>query len=121
MYFGKQINDVTTGRYPNGVGPFVEMIPTFAALNRNLKTGDVELQPQEFTLTVYPNPASRFVVVQSEKYFDRIELLDLLGRRIQYEETSHRSRSVLNLSDVRAGLYVLRVDGAAVRLLRIVK
>ena len=59
--FGEQISDISTGRFPNGTGAFVQMSPTFAAQNEAGTTGgeteDRSEIPNEFTLEQnYPNP-----------------------------------------------------------------
>ncbi len=59
--FGEQTTDISTGRYPNGTGTFVQMTPTFSTQNMNGITGIVDNQqielPQEYTLAQnYPNP-----------------------------------------------------------------
>lgn len=58
--FGEQITDLSTGRYPNGTGSFVLMVPTFEAENTqgitDVNDSDYE-QPNDFVLNQnYPNP-----------------------------------------------------------------
>jgi len=58
--FGPQKPDTTTGRYPNGTGDFVEMLPTFGAENTDLIISygeDIMVADAEFTLEQNrPNP-----------------------------------------------------------------
>jgi len=58
--FGPQKPDTTTGRYPNGTGDFVEMLPTFGAENTDLIISygeDLMVADAEFTLEQNrPNP-----------------------------------------------------------------
>lgn len=62
--FGVQTTDVTTGRYPNGTGPFMELFPTPNAVNM-LTHVEEEILNQSFQL--FPNPASSEVFVKVEQ------------------------------------------------------
>jgi len=58
--FLQQKPDTTTGRYPNGTGDFIEMLPTFGAMNTNyltvIENNDLSLN-KGFTLEQnHPNP-----------------------------------------------------------------
>ncbi len=59
--FGEQTTDISTGRYPNGTGSFIEMSPTFSTENQDGLTGiEDDTQPElpsEFNLAQnFPNP-----------------------------------------------------------------
>jgi len=55
--FGQQYADTTTGRFPNGTGDFILMLPTFGMENDFGITDIDELQQDNlFTLNGYPNP-----------------------------------------------------------------
>lgn len=57
--FLQQKPDTTTGRYPNGTGNFIEMLPTFGAMNNNLITSveeNILSGNTSFNLENYPNP-----------------------------------------------------------------
>ncbi len=59
--FGVQSADTTFGRYPNGTGPFIRMLPTFAAENTNELVGinDHNIYNEKPSLSqYYPNPFS---------------------------------------------------------------
>ncbi len=59
--FLQQKEDTTTGRYPNGTGNFIMMLPTFSAMNTNSLVGveeSVLSNNTSFTLENYPNPFS---------------------------------------------------------------
>lgn len=59
--FSEQTTNISTGRYPNGTGPFIQMNPTYAAQNCDSTTG---IKPDELTIASnkfileqnYPNP-----------------------------------------------------------------
>lgn len=57
--FGQQKSDTTTGRYPNGTGDFMEMLPTFGAENNGDITAVSEIIPSAIDVQLnqnYPNP-----------------------------------------------------------------
>lgn len=57
--FGPQKADTSTGRFPNGTGDFIEMLPTFGAENTNILTIVENTVSTVFELEQnYPNPFS---------------------------------------------------------------
>ncbi len=58
---------------------------------------------------VYPNPAHDILVVESkDRMFDRIEIYDLLGKKVRSVDPTS-ARVSLDLSELAHGMYVLRV------------
>jgi len=57
---------------------------------------------------VYPNPASNFVQIQSEKPLKSIELYDIQGRLLLVKETINKNETI-NLSEQTSGIYLLKV------------
>ena len=53
--FSGQATDITTGRFPNGTGPFISMTPTFSALNVD-NNAVHELSSLCKNWSVFPNP-----------------------------------------------------------------
>jgi len=57
--FGPQTTDISSGRYPNGIGDFIEMTPSFNAENLdgivNIEDANFVLD-ETFGITNYPNP-----------------------------------------------------------------
>jgi CotH kinase protein/Lamin Tail Domain/FlgD Ig-like domain len=87
--FGEQENDVSNGRFPNGTGPFADMIPSFSEENLEEYLGLVEEDsdlPTEVTLHQnHPNPFNpsttiRFDLVSSGNA--KILIFNLLGERV---------------------------------------
>ncbi len=61
MSFGQQKPDTTNGRFANGTGEFIEMLPTFGTENTDLITAVIAqtMDADLFTLQQnYPNPFS---------------------------------------------------------------
>jgi hypothetical protein len=53
--FSVQATDITTGRFPNGTGPFISMTPTFSAVNVD-NNAVHELSSLSKNWSVFPNP-----------------------------------------------------------------
>lgn len=67
-----------------------------------LSTDDVNL---DVTLTVYPNPATDRIILQTEKRVDKVEVFSLLGKRVGvYNETKE-----LDISRLTSGIYYLNI------------
>jgi len=70
-----------------------------------------------YSLRIYPNPADKMLTLEWEGWmYDRIEIFDLLGRRIESFEATG-GRKYLNTSDWNPGIYLLQINGADVRKL----
>ncbi len=105
--FGDQVSDTTTGRYPNGTGPFIRMVPTFNAENTNGVTGiDRFVLPGSAALGQnYPNPFNPVTTVPFTLHRpDNIEIriYSLLGAPV---ETLKRGR-------MEAGTYTVPWDAS---------
>ncbi len=88
--FGTQTTDISTGRYPNGVGQFIAMTPTFAANNVNGIIDDPTDTPEAVSqhlqlLPNYPNPFNphtTLAFVLPAAGHVRLDLYDARGRRV---------------------------------------
>ncbi|MBI3134681.1 MAG: CotH kinase family protein [Bacteroidetes bacterium] len=58
--------DITFGRYPNGTGPFMELYPSYNALNSQVVSIDQSNQELNTDFTVYPNPATDFITIATD-------------------------------------------------------
>lgn len=57
LTFGQQQTDISTGRFPNGTGEFILMIPTFGEENVDILTnGDEPAVNSHLSMEVFPNP-----------------------------------------------------------------
>lgn len=59
--------------------------------------------------TVYPNPTSEWVNVQSEQPLQRVVLYDLNGRMVKMQRAVDANECQFNMNDVPAGFYMLQV------------
>jgi hypothetical protein len=115
LNYGSQVPGKTTGRYPNGLGSFTYMAPSFSLRNYEGTTPG-------FDFTLYPNPARNTLYIEltnlNKTY--TIFLYNCLGQAVYSEEIEGSDQTVpvtsasVDISGLSAGLYWLRVncDGA---------
>ena len=73
--------------------------------------------------TVFPNPTSEYVTVQSEQPVEYITLFDLNGRLVKRVNVGGETESQLNMNDVPSGFYLMQVtfNNQQVQNLKIIK
>jgi hypothetical protein len=69
------------------------------------------------TVSIYPNPASNNITVETEAFGSTITITDLLGRTVM-TATATATKITLNISSLTAGTYVVRVGD---RMAKVVK
>ncbi len=76
------------------------------------KAVEVNFEPMEFDIMMYPNPANAWLVVNADKTDANytVSLLDQYGNIILKKATSEGS-CVLDTSEVLEGLYYVKVNG----------
>ena len=117
---GFSINEVTIpevegsstfGRYPNGTGPCIRMVPTHNAPNSYTALGvDAELASNAFS--IYPNPANEliYVVTGSAVPVD-YQLYDLNGRLIISGQVSNNT--AVDIQALETGIYIVYLPASA--------
>lgn len=116
--FGAQITDVTTGRCPNGTGPFDAMNAATPNAVNSCSTATGEADDAAFQLKVFPNPAlsgQDFVVeiTAQETRPAKVSLFNALGVRIQEKQvvlTHGMQRFSMLSGDLPSGVYWLEVE-----------
>jgi hypothetical protein len=137
--FGAQSADISTGRYPNGTGPLIQMLPTPALENKDILNHediDLVLPDRYFLSQNYPNPFNPITTIEysipdpealhgislpgisPESYSAKVQLMvyDILGRRIEILVDDSRSPGnysvQFNGSNYASGIYFysLRVN-----------
>jgi hypothetical protein len=107
VYFGEQQTISSFGRYPNGTGSFVEMLPTFGKENDGV---DASVLLED--VFVYPNPADGELNVrinQSESCEIAIYTLD--GRMAAPKQKSVGGETIaINTFSFSRGIYLLHVS-----------
>ncbi len=111
-----QVTDISFGRYPNGIGNFQSMEPTFQAENMI----STSIQPEwatSFSIGVSPNPASdQFLLEINETQVSEREVIiqDLFGN-VVYQDQVMGSRQI-DTANWPVGMYWIRVDKSVLKL-----
>lgn len=77
----------------------------------------VSLDENELKISVYPNPTSDFLRIESDRNWDSYSIIDLTGKTV----LSGSQNSLLDLRTLPASIYFLEVKGIKSRTVRIVK
>jgi hypothetical protein len=114
--FGAQTIDMAYARVPNGTGPFVIQAPTFNMSNSIIDAVD-DLADSD--ITIYPNPCSDRVHISTTRadVTPTYVLYDLNGRPLRTGQLNSNHEE-LNTEGLSAGMYVLSIGNARVKLIR---
>lgn len=97
-FYNSNIDGTTTQNYFSGIvsgmGSF-----NFATL------GVQEVELSDVQLSIYPNPASEVINIQTNLELTKIELFDVLGKRVLNTGATNQ----LNIEGYKAGIYFLKV------------
>jgi hypothetical protein len=119
--FGRQGNDTSYGRSPDASSNWSFMSPTPGIANQ-ITSVDEEFIPDDFSLSVYPNPFNPSVTIRySIPFTDNvtIKIYDILGREVWNEIELNKSPGTYELkwngknksgNDIGSGVYVLKVE-----------
>ena len=69
-----------------------------------LSTEDLAM---EDSFAIYPNPADNFVVLQNAKVGDKLDLFDVVGKKVRSFNVESESQQ-LDISDLKTGVYFAR-------------
>lgn len=97
----------TFGRYPNGTGPFIRMIPTYNSENSYSSIGIEEEVVQLGDVILYPNPVVDQLTIAVDDIEEPLDfqIYDLQGKMIT--NGIIQSRTDLDLSSWESGLYLV--------------
>jgi hypothetical protein len=107
--FGPQMTDITTGRYPNGTGPFVKMLPTFDAVN-SLPLDNKEADLQSI-IQVFPQPVGAVLYVKGRDALGLVRIFNLQGVLQIEKDASGDSALEIEMNHLPAGAYLLQING----------
>lgn len=62
---------------------------------------------EQSSLVIYPNPADNFVVLQNAKVGDKLDLFDVVGKKVRSFNVESESQQ-LDISDLKTGVYFAR-------------
>ncbi len=104
--FGTQTEDMTTGRYPNGTGPFMELPPTFNAMN-SLTIAIEEIENIPFTL--FPNPVNEAFNLKFESQIPtQLQIHSITGKMLKTQKIAFGESTVhVDVADFQNGLYIV--------------
>jgi hypothetical protein len=98
-FYNSNIDETTTQNYFAGLAAGSESF-SFSTLGLN------EVTLQKASVTVFPNPASDFITVESNLAIKSIEFYDLLGKRV----LTASQTNVVELEQLPAGVYLLKIN-----------
>ncbi|MFT5763055.1 MAG: hypothetical protein ACI8X3_000473 [Saprospiraceae bacterium] len=104
--FGEQMEDRSTGRFPNGTGPFVDMPATFGTENV-LIISVSDLQNSLFTL--FPNPVQNALTLKFETESPTLlQLYSVDGKLLKTQVLDPNDISInVSVNDLPNGLYLV--------------
>ena len=76
-----------------------------------------DLSSDSQSITLYPNPASSEIFISGFEGRQTVEIYSISGVRVM--KTSVENGSVINISNLRQGIYIVKVDGKTVKLCKI--
>lgn len=110
--FGGQTTDITTGRYPDGTGPFVLMEPSPEAFNSGRRLSVKKML--EYGVSVFPNPVTNRLFVQSEIAGD-IEIINSNGQ-VLFNGVANKGINQYDMTMLTSGLYFLILHNDRTRI-----
>ena len=108
VLFPEQIENVSYGRMPNGLGDFTFLSPTFDQTNDGANLIPLD---DALVFNLYPNPVLDVLYFEIESQSNStIQIIDVLGRVVFKSDLSAGIiTGELPVSDLNAGLYVVSV------------
>jgi hypothetical protein len=111
--YRQQLGDISYGRYPNGVGSFIKMNPTFAQLNTNYELGYEAIKEASFL--IYPNPAKDFVIIKGKSTTSNpLTIRNAIGQLIYKENWNGYQQ--LSTSNWANGIYYISIGSSTKKL-----
>ena len=111
VVFDEQTTDLSYARQPNGTGDFVIKAHTFNA-NNNSTSHLNDFKVNAIGLNVFPSPATHQLTVELKKSAKNkwfFELYNLMGKLV-LQDYFYASKVQLDVSSLRAGLYIMKVN-----------
>lgn len=106
--FGAQTDDRTTGRFPNGTGPFMDLPPTFFGVN--LLNG-VEEDILDASVYLFPNPVQQEFYLKFEtKIPTQLQIHTIDGQLLKTQEIGQgNSEIAVSVNGFADGLYYVNL------------
>jgi len=115
--YAEQTTDISYGRFPNGIGAFQTMNPTFNQEN-TVTTGIEDVLVNNDVLKVYPNPAKNnfFLEYTNDDSKEKLVTIFNITGTITYQNTVV-GKTLIDTSDWSPGMYIIKSEGSAMKLL----
>jgi hypothetical protein len=84
----------------------------FAEANVTVTTDVEEIKASIFSAEIYPNPAKDVLNIVSDSEIISYELYDALGRVLINKSNVSNTESIVNVSSLKHGMYMLRLNTA---------
>jgi hypothetical protein len=110
VYLGPQSPDISYFRCPNGVGSFNYTL-SFTFNQSNCPTGLSDENKNEH-ISIFPNPTSDAVTVNSEYPVNNIKLYDLNGKCIMNVNIGNEKNFKLELLGIDDGIYLMQLNNS---------
>lgn len=104
--------NISTGRYPNGIGPFGEMIPTHNANNGFFLSIENTLN-NDLDISLYPNPAQDILYLDFSELdadVNSIAVLNTQGKIVQQIQGNNNTVEALDVSRFAGGIYFISIQ-----------
>ncbi len=106
--FPEVTDNHTYGRYVNGTGGYIPMVATHAAEN-SFTALELDQGISTSSFALYPNPATDVVTLVFDGDQTQVDIIDLSGKVLK--STQLLSGSNFDVSDLSAGIYLVRIAG----------
>lgn len=105
--FIDQYENITFGRFPNGIGEFDYLIPTFNGEN-GLPVGIDNVAPVLKEFTIYPNPVNTELTLSyTDHYEGMIRIFNLNGQLVYSVRMQNTPTLKIDCSFLETGVYVI--------------
>lgn len=122
LTFGPQKTDTSFARFPDASGNWTFLFPSTPGASNNVTGVQNEMLPIEFTLSAYPNPFNpsttiAYSIPNTAKI--KIEIFDLLGRRIWFSNEGEKFAGTYKIiwngansfdNAISSGIYLVRLQ-----------
>ena len=107
FHFGSTKKNVSYGKYPDGVGPVIELSKV-TQWESNVLINNTPTQAFK-SISVAPNPATNETNVSTDFIPEMISILNAQGKLIK-NYVSKNNNSIIDLSEMSAGLYFVSIE-----------
>jgi hypothetical protein len=102
-------------------GPATQTLSWLLSIDPTGTTG-IKAYAVASNFMVYPNPVASELFVSSTSHFNKIQVIDALGKIVISRDANYTSQTTINVSDLNKGIYFLQMnDGSTVITRKFIK